>query len=69
MDGLRIIIIIITIITKFDIAIFTKKIKSALQKCINSLIATLKSQSNGPSYTIQLLVHWPFMGGLLHLVQ
>ena len=38
---------------------------------INPLIATLKPQSNRPSYSlaIQWLVHWPLMGGLLHLVQ
>ena len=35
----------------------------------NPLIATLKPQSNGPSYSDTVLVHWPLMGGLLHLVQ
>ena len=35
-----------------------------------SLIAILKLHSNGPSYSaIQWLVHWPLIGGLLHLVQ
>ena len=38
---------------------------------LNPLISTLKPQSNGPSYSngLQWLVHWPLMGGLLHLVQ
>ena len=40
---------------------------------LNPLIATLKPHSNGPSYrpsnTVIGTVHWPFMGGLLHLVQ
>ena len=39
---------------------------------INLLIATLKPQSNRPSYSnivIGTLLHWPLMGGLLHLVQ
>ena len=39
---------------------------------LNPLVATLKPQSNGPSYSnavIGNLVHWPLMGGLLHLVQ
>ena len=35
---------------------------------IKGLIGTLKPQSNGPLY-IWWLVHWPLMGGLLHLVQ
>jgi len=34
---------------------------------LNPLIATLKLQSNVLS--IQWQVHWPVMGGLLHLVQ
>jgi len=33
---------------------------------INSLIATLKQQSNGLSLPMQWLVQWPLMGGLLH---
>ena len=32
-------------------------------------MGTLKPQSNGPVYRIWWLVHWPLMGGLLHLVQ
>jgi len=37
---------------------------------INPLIATLKPQSNGPSYSNTVIgIHWPLMGGLLHLVQ
>jgi len=39
---------------------------------VNPLIATLKPQSNGPLYSNTnntKLVHWLFMGGLLHLVQ
>ena len=36
---------------------------------VNPLMGTLKPQSNGPSYSSTLLVHWPLMGGLLHLVQ
>jgi len=38
----------------------------------NHLIATLKPQSNRPSYCYMMVccsVHWPLMGGLLHLVQ
>jgi len=34
---------------------------------INPLIATLKPHSIGPSYSDT--VHWPLMGGLLHLIQ
>ena len=30
---------------------------------------TLKPQSNRPLYNNTKLVHWPLMGGLLHLVQ
>jgi len=33
----------------------------------NPLLDTLKRQNNGPA--IRWLVHWPLMGGLLHLVQ
>ena len=37
---------------------------------INPLIAILKPQSNGPSYSNTVIgIHWPLMGGLLHLVQ
>jgi len=36
---------------------------------INPLISTLKLQSNGCHIAVQWLVHWPLMGGLLHLVQ
>jgi len=42
---------------------------------INFLILTLKQQNNGPLHrnyyytAIRWLVHWPLMGGLLHLVQ
>jgi len=32
-------------------------------------MGTLKPQSNGPLYMNTKLVHWPLMGGLLHLVQ
>jgi len=35
----------------------------------NPLIPILKQQSNGPFYSNTRLVHWPLMGGLLHLVQ
>jgi len=35
----------------------------------NPLMGILKPQSNGPSYSNMVLVHWPLMGGLLHLVQ
>ena len=34
-----------------------------LLECFNTLMATLKP------YAIRWLVHWPLMGGLLHLVQ
>jgi len=31
---------------------------------------TLKPQSNGPLYSNTVIaIHWPLMGGLLHLVQ
>ena len=36
---------------------------------INPLIATLKPYSNGSSYSNTVLVHWPLIGGLSHLVQ
>ena len=37
---------------------------------INPLMGSLKPQSNCAHYTaLQWLVHWPLMGGLLHLVQ
>jgi len=39
---------------------------------LNRLIGTLKPQTNGLQYddtAIRWLVHWPLMGGLLHLVQ
>jgi len=41
----------------------------ALQRMVNPLMGTLKLQSNEPLYKIWRLVHWPLMGGLLHLVQ
>ena len=44
---------------------------SAVVYSINPLIVTLKPQSNGPSYSNTAIgsLHWPVMGGLLHLVQ
>ena len=36
---------------------------------INPLIATLKPLATDHRVAIQWLVHWPLMGGLLHLVQ
>ena len=36
---------------------------------LNPLIATLKPQSNGPSYSNTMTVHWPLMGGVLQLIQ
>jgi len=38
---------------------------------VNPLSGTLKPQNNGPlnNNTVIRLVHWPLMGGLLHLVQ
>jgi len=33
------------------------------------MTGTLKLQSNGPSYSNTIMVHWPLMGELLHLVQ
>ena len=35
----------------------------------NPLMDTLKAQSNGPLYSTTVMVHWPLMGRLLHLVQ
>ena len=43
-----------------------------LYQALNPLMATLIPQSNGPSYTnttIGIGLHWPLMGGLLHLVR
>ena len=41
-----------------------------LPSLINPLIATFKPQNSGPSYSNRpTVVHWPLMGGLLHLVQ
>ena len=39
------------------------------QALFNPLIATLKPLSTDHHTAIQWLVHWPLMGGLLHLVQ
>ena len=37
---------------------------------VNLLMGTLKPQSNGPLYSNTVTgIHWPLMGGLLHLVQ
>ena len=61
--------------------IFNYKISRLVQKlwvsfsfyyCIwmfNSLIPTLKPKSNRPLYSNRWFLHWPLMGGLLHLVQ
>jgi len=51
-----------------------KAILSAHQPTLlTPLTDTLKPQSNGPlcsnTATLRWLVHWPLMGGLLHLVQ
>ena len=36
---------------------------------VNPLMGTLKPQSNGPLYSSTVFgIHWPLMGGLLHLV-
>jgi len=46
----------------------TQWVRSTL---LNHLIATLRPQSNGPSSSNTMTgnVHWPLMGGMLHLVQ
>jgi len=36
---------------------------------IKTFLGTLKPQRNGRNAAIRWLVHWPLMGGLLHLVQ
>jgi len=37
---------------------------------INALMGILKPHSNGPLYSNTVIsIHWPLMGGLLHLVQ
>jgi len=36
---------------------------------LNPLMGTLKRHSNGSLYSHTVVVHWPLMGGLLHLVQ
>jgi len=54
------------------IAILHTGCNASAANSVNRLIATLKPQSNWPSYSklaIQWLVHWPLMNGLLHLVQ
>jgi len=43
--------------------------RTSLKAAAYPLMGTLKLQNNGPLYSNTVLVHWPLMGGLLHLVQ
>jgi len=44
-----------------------RQLKGLAESVINTLMGTLKPQSNGLLYSSTL--HWPLMGGMLHLVQ
>ena len=45
-------------------------ILTSLKQSVNHLMGTLKPQSNGSLYSNTVIgIHWPLMGGLLHLTQ
>jgi len=55
---------------KFLINVYTAIVAFwSYNSAINLLIATLKLQSNGPSYSNTVISHCPLMAGLLHVVQ